>query len=448
MKRGYDIQQPEEASPADVQRVLQLLNPRNQRFSSLLENTNVQVIAKILSHLELKDLAIACRLSKRIQQICKQFHLIKRVAHSNDIYAFNSTSKKWLKQNIPVRSGVLQIIGSINFFLALYKNSQLEVWSRVIRKLPSWKLERTLTFSPKDQIVSICPILNGDVLTEIERIMAVTVSGTVITCGAPFTVRFENFPFPNDVKIKSVVSSGNVQRGFRMALTNNGAIYTWGFNQNGVLGRTPDDVDNQANVPRLVEIPDNDRIMQIACSHDHRNAICLALGESGRVYGWGKSRPGMKVREFPQDIGIGSKILSIKFSQREAICLEEDGETFGIWKPGNYAKVETVGKDVKEIIPHVPYPQHLVLDRNDGLLWKSNFDKDSEGISLPYPVSLYHISEFYIFALTAPYNHFSFPIIEAPCAVCGHAEPENFSYTPQGTHVLLCSQACHQRFFN
>jgi Regulator of chromosome condensation (RCC1) repeat len=455
MKRGYDIQQPEEASPADVQRVLQLLKQYNlidehRRFSSLLESANVQLIAKILSHLELRDLAIACRLSKHIRQICEKFHLIDRRFFSNKIWTFNRTDKIWEEQDITLRPGVRQIIGSSDFFLVLYKNSALDVWSRDYSTVPmSWNFERRLTFSPNEQIVSICPILDVNfVSTDIQRIMAVTVSGTVITYNGPFTARFENFPFPNDVKVKSIVSSGNVQWGFRMALTDNGAVYTWGFNQNGVLGRTPDNIDNQANLPRLVEIPNNDRIVQIVCSHDYENAICLALGESGRVYGWGKSRPGMKVREFPQDIGIRSKILSIKFSQREAICLEEDGKTFGIWKPGNYAKVETVGEDVKEIIPHVPYPQHLVLDRNDGFVWKSNFDKDSEGILLPYPVSLYHISEFYIFALTAPYNHFSFPKIEAPCAVCGHAEPENFSYTPQGTHVLLCSQACHQRFFN
>ena len=82
---------------------------------------------------------------------------------------------------------------------------------------------------------------------------------------------------PNELKndIKMIDSSGS----FTVGLSNAGKVYVWGATQIGTTGI------NVADIPEEVK---NTKIAMVAAGIDH----IIAIGENGRVYGWGNKRMG------------------------------------------------------------------------------------------------------------------------------------------------------------
>jgi alpha-tubulin suppressor-like RCC1 family protein len=71
-----------------------------------------------------------------------------------------------------------------------------------------------------------------------------------------------------------------------IALTNTGAIYSWGGGREGQLGSGEEEVSQP--IPRLITNFHSVRMTMLCASGDHS----LAIGEGGIVYSWGKGANG------------------------------------------------------------------------------------------------------------------------------------------------------------
>ncbi len=116
----------------------------------------------------------------------------------------------------------------------------------------------------------------------------------------------QQITFPNDVKIKDISAYMNVavnnggpnytkdgNSGFSIALTDDGNIYAWGYNDSGGLGLGKDAVENNiVNTPTLMEdrgeIPNGTNILKIYSGY----MFTIVLGDDNFLYGWGKNQQG------------------------------------------------------------------------------------------------------------------------------------------------------------
>ena len=165
-----------------------------------------------------------------------------------------------------------------------------------------------------------------------------------------------------------------------LAVTQDGAVYSWGVNDNGALGRDTkwegglrdmDDEDSSdsedgdsgmnplESTPAKVDFPPNTKIVQVSAG----DSISLALTDDGQVYGWGcfrnqngimgfyqklfpmSSRRGPKpadsftfVQHTPTPYAELKKIVSIATGSNHAMALSQSGEVF-IWGCGEQSQL-------------------------------------------------------------------------------------------------------------
>lgn len=134
------------------------------------------------------------------------------------------------------------------------------------------------------------------------------------------------------IKIKKV-SSGPVSY-FFLAVSDEGKVYSWGFNQKGALGLG--DCQNRQN-PTLVKELDPYNIVSVATGRQHS----LFLTEEGDVFASGDNKSGQcgigkptELVKLPQRIDYaGSKIIQIACGDDFSLILNEDGEVFSFGHP-------------------------------------------------------------------------------------------------------------------
>lgn len=127
-----------------------------------------------------------------------------------------------------------------------------------------------------------------------------------------------------------------------LAVNSNGQVYSWGDNSAGQLGRGQGDYDFQ-KLPRLIKGFQQAVITQVACGNSH----CLALSREGAVYTWGSNFYGQLGlgnvagnRDNPQ---IVSSLRSLAMSQIQAggnhsFCLTVSGALFG-WGKNSFGQL-------------------------------------------------------------------------------------------------------------
>ena len=123
-----------------------------------------------------------------------------------------------------------------------------------------------------------------------------------------------------------------------IALTENGHLFTWGYNSHGRLGLGQ---SIAAPVPTRLCLPNNEVVVEVGCGQWHT----LALTASGKMYSWGWNRSGGVSKLLPENVwtpvdvlnedGLGrSKVVSIACTSFSSFALRSDGQ---VWAWGwNY----------------------------------------------------------------------------------------------------------------
>ncbi|XP_065364219.1 probable E3 ubiquitin-protein ligase HERC2 [Calliphora vicina] len=125
------------------------------------------------------------------------------------------------------------------------------------------------------------------------------------------------------------------------AITSAGELYTWGLGEYGRLGHG----DNATQLkPKLVAGLSGKRVIQVACGS--RDAQTLALTEDGAVYSWGDGdfgklgRGGSEGSSVPHEIerltGIG--VIQIECGAQFSLALTRTGEVW-TWGKGDYYRL-------------------------------------------------------------------------------------------------------------
>lgn len=142
--------------------------------------------------------------------------------------------------------------------------------------------------------------------------------------------RFESL---ENVKIRDV-SSGALSY-FFLAISDEGSVYAWGFNQKGQLGMN--DTLNRKN-PTLMESMSGHNVVAVATGRQH----CLMLTDTGDVYacgdnvcgqcGIGNKKENISV---PKKVDIGTSVKSIACGDEFSLLLTESGQLFSCGSPEN-----------------------------------------------------------------------------------------------------------------
>jgi hypothetical protein len=82
----------------------------------------------------------------------------------------------------------------------------------------------------------------------------------------------------SQIRVSSIVAGSRNS----LAITEDGQLYTWGWNQRATLGHPP--AKRTESVPSQVKALAKVKIVQAAIGGWH----CLAVDEDGRAYAWGK----------------------------------------------------------------------------------------------------------------------------------------------------------------
>ncbi|KAI8034196.1 hypothetical protein M5D96_013047 [Drosophila gunungcola] len=139
------------------------------------------------------------------------------------------------------------------------------------------------------------------------------------------------------------------------AISSQGELYTWGLGEYGRLGHG----DNTTQLkPKLVAALAGKRVVQVACGS--RDAQTLALTEDGAVYSWGDGdfgklgRGGSEGSDTPHEIerlsGIG--VVQIECGAQFSLALTRAGEVW-TWGKGDYYRLGHGGDQ------HVRKPQPI-----------------------------------------------------------------------------------------
>ena len=138
-------------------------------------------------------------------------------------------------------------------------------------------------------------------------------------------------PVVGDIRF-SQQSSG---RDFSLAIDSNGKLYSWGDNSKGQLGRDPT-ASAPANRPGRVNLPDDVYIAQASAGPD----FSIAIDRTGALYTWGNNSNGQLGRTLeglstaePAEVGIPDKSLKVGFVQVSAgqshvLALTENGRIY------------------------------------------------------------------------------------------------------------------------
>ena len=155
-------------------------------------------------------------------------------------------------------------------------------------------------------------------------------------------------PAIGDIRI-SQFSAG---KDFSLALDSTGAIYSWGDNSKGQLGRTPS-ATAPANQPERIEVPDDVRFLQVSAGDDY----AIAIDINHRLYSWGNNEKGQ--------LGYGN----LKSSSKPKL----------VWATINGVSIgSSEGTGVKEFVQVSAGLSHALALRSDGTVYSWGDDKSGQ----------------------------------------------------------------------
>lgn len=119
------------------------------------------------------------------------------------------------------------------------------------------------------------------------------------------------------------------------ALLSDGRIFSWGENQNGVLGLGDEDTQKTISEPTQINI--EEPIKEIITSSESNTIIAVA--NSGNIYGWGSNKYCLLSFEdiaffsSPHLLNLNTSISNISISSRLATVVDNNGRIYGYgWK--------------------------------------------------------------------------------------------------------------------
>jgi alpha-tubulin suppressor-like RCC1 family protein len=123
------------------------------------------------------------------------------------------------------------------------------------------------------------------------------------------------------------INSVSAGLSFSLAVTDNGQVFAWGYNENGQLG---DGTTANRYVP--VSVVSGSKIRMVSAGRHHS----LAVTEDGDVLAWGCNEHGrlgdgtMANRYLPISVtsGIGSKVKTVSAGGHHSLTVTENGEVF------------------------------------------------------------------------------------------------------------------------
>lgn len=188
----------------------------------------------------------------------------------------------------------------------------------------------TLVEFPVSEDLKFTQVSCGD-----EHTLALTEDGEVWVWGSGEYGRLGNgwhsdALTPEPVEVLSALSGCKYiacGKAFSAAITDAGALYTWGRNDNGQLGCVGSaglDVNNMEAIPVSVKIPP---LKSISCGFGHS----LAITDDGALYGWG-----MKRRMEPDIVALeeeGVKFVSTACGDRMCAAISDKGKVYS-WGKG------------------------------------------------------------------------------------------------------------------
>jgi len=135
-----------------------------------------------------------------------------------------------------------------------------------------------------------------------------------------------------DLSSVSAVCAGGMHT---VCLTKDGKVYTFGCNDEGALGRTMEDEEEECCVPGLVDLPEKAR--QISAGDSHTAAVT----DSGHVYIWGTFRdssgsfgltPDGQMQKLPVKLGLPGdrEVVKISSGSDHLAMLTSAGELFTV----------------------------------------------------------------------------------------------------------------------
>ena len=181
------------------------------------------------------------------------------------------------------------------------------------------------------------------------------------------------------LRIKEI-AAGNSHR---MAIDENGNLWTWGLNQYGQLGN-----NSTTNSLVPIQIMNGTKFKKIAAGDQHS----LAIDESGNLWAWGWNSDGQlgnnsKTNSLvPIQIKYGTKFKEISAGERHNLAIDESGNLWS-WGNNGFGRLFT-GNTVNSLVPQMVmtdtkfqaisagYEHSLAIDES-GKLWGcgSNYQK-------------------------------------------------------------------------
>jgi len=139
-------------------------------------------------------------------------------------------------------------------------------------------------------------------------------------------------PFKLEGICKLGVKDFSFGRGHVVALTEDGNVFAWGQNDRHQCGNG---AKEYVNVPTQLSF-EEEKVESVVCGWDHS----LALTDSGAVYSWGRNHTagcGTGTRDdvkFPEKLVIG-KVKSIACGAGHSMALLENGQVYGWGENGD-----------------------------------------------------------------------------------------------------------------
>ncbi|XP_036336674.1 probable E3 ubiquitin-protein ligase HERC4 [Rhagoletis pomonella] len=162
-------------------------------------------------------------------------------------------------------------------------------------------------------------------------------------------------PSPKMIKKLATQTVIQIASGYNhsLALTNCGALYSWGSNIYGQLGVSPPSELAHATSPRIVNSLLGIPIAFIACGGNHS----FIISKSGAVFGWGRNNSGQlglndtTHRHFPTQLRTirSLRVRYIACGEQYSVFLTNDGGVFTCGK-GSYGQLGH-GGNMNEVLP-------------------------------------------------------------------------------------------------
>lgn len=146
--------------------------------------------------------------------------------------------------------------------------------------------------------------------------------------------------------LDQLVLSSNMDRGYAIE---NGTLYAWGNNANGILG-VGADAGNLVWTPQAVEMPEDSGAVRSVLTN--RKGQTFALTQDGVLYGWGNNAGNTlglstgALNVVTQPTQILSDVKQVHLSDESVYAVMQDGsvQRWGVIRTGAFSGTETVSE--------------------------------------------------------------------------------------------------------